>query len=216
MLRRMLRVDNWLDVAPLENMEEDHSFLFLKKNLMKIFFLNFENLNFSKELKILNFFFWKFWKSWIFEGIWKNLIDEIFFCFGKWPKKYEPNALSPKAIFEFFFFEKFGSLEFFHGIENFWLIFFFFLKNLEILNFFKELKILNFFFWKKPKKYEPNAPSPKAFFENFVFLFFFFFFEIWRFVHYQKSEEDEDEDGVKVMKIYSWWIFSFFFEKPIL
>ena len=57
----MLRVDNWLDVAPLENMEEDHSFLFLKKNLMKIlfffFFLNSKNLNFSKELKILNFFF---------------------------------------------------------------------------------------------------------------------------------------------------------------
>ena len=35
-------------------MEEDHSFLFLKKNSMKIFF--FENLNFSKELKFLNFF----------------------------------------------------------------------------------------------------------------------------------------------------------------
>ena len=59
----MLRVDNWLDVAPLENMEEDHSFLFLKKNLMKFFFfflnLNLKNLNFSKELKILNFFFSK-------------------------------------------------------------------------------------------------------------------------------------------------------------
>ena len=54
----MLRVDNSLDVAPLENMEEDHSFLFLKKNLMKIFFffLNLENLNFSKELKILKIF----------------------------------------------------------------------------------------------------------------------------------------------------------------
>ena len=39
----MLGVDSWLDVAPLENMEEDHSFLFSKKNLMKIFFglLNF-------------------------------------------------------------------------------------------------------------------------------------------------------------------------------
>ena len=55
----MLRVDNWLDVAPLENMEEDHSFLFLKKNLMKIFFfLNLKNLNILKELKILiDFFF---------------------------------------------------------------------------------------------------------------------------------------------------------------
>ena len=30
-----------------------------------------------------------------------------------------------------------------------------------------------------------------------------------------KSEEDEDEDEVKVMKIYSWWFFLFFFEKPI-
>ena len=38
-------------------MEENHSFLFLKKNLMKnfFFFLNLENLNFSKELKIFKF-----------------------------------------------------------------------------------------------------------------------------------------------------------------
>ena len=39
-------------------MEEDDSFLSLKKNLMKIFFffffeMNLENLNFLKELKIL-------------------------------------------------------------------------------------------------------------------------------------------------------------------
>ena len=80
------------------NMEEDHSFLFLKKNLMKIFFfLNLKNLNISKELKILIFFFlknleilnffkelkilidfffffWKIKKSWSFEGIWKFLL----------------------------------------------------------------------------------------------------------------------------------------------
>ena len=37
----MLRLDNWLDVASLENMEEDHSFLFQKKNLMKFFFFFF-------------------------------------------------------------------------------------------------------------------------------------------------------------------------------
>ena len=49
----MLRVDNWLDVAPLENMEEDHSFLFLKKILMKIFF----------------FFFFEFGKLEFFQGI---------------------------------------------------------------------------------------------------------------------------------------------------
>ena len=82
----MLGVDSWLDVASLENVEEDHSFLFLKKNSMKIFFFfffNLEILNFFKELKIL--------------------IGDFFF-FLKQPKKYEPNALSPKALFEFFFF----------------------------------------------------------------------------------------------------------------
>ena len=56
----------------------------------------------------------------------------------------------------------------------------FFLKNLEILNFFKELKILNFFL-KKPKKYESNAPSPKAFFENFVFFYFLFYFFFFKY-----------------------------------
>ena len=122
----MLRVDSWLDVASLENMEEDHSFLFLKKNLMKIFFFffwiwktwifqrnlkfwifffflkNFGNLEFFKELKILMDFFY-------------------FFYFWKQPKKYEPNAPSPKALF-----------------ENFLLFFF---KDLERIDFF-------FFFWK--------------------------------------------------------------------
>ena len=45
-------------------MEEGHSFLFLKKNLMTIFFFfsNLENLNFLKELKILDFFFF-LWKK---------------------------------------------------------------------------------------------------------------------------------------------------------
>ena len=65
----MPRVDNWLDVAPLENMEEDHSFLFSKKNLMNIFFFfefekleyfegieNFDFFFFLKNLEILNFF----------------------------------------------------------------------------------------------------------------------------------------------------------------
>ena len=83
----------------------------------------------------------------------------------------------------------------FEGIENFdWWFF--------------------FFFWKQPKKYEPNAPSPKAFFENFLL----FFFLNMKICSLSKSEEDEDEDGVKVMKIYSWWFFflSFFFEKPII
>ena len=99
----------------------------------------------------------------------------------------------------FFFFEKFGNLEFFQGIENFdWWFF--------------------FFFWKQPKKYEPNAPSPKAFFENFPFFFLFFFFfkyedlfiikkrRRWRW-RWSKSDED------LFMMIF---FFFFFFEKPIL
>ena len=100
--------------------------------------------------------------------------------------------------------------------------FFVFLKNLEILNFFKELKILiDVFFFKQPKKYEPNAPSPKALYWKFPSFFFFFerfrknllFFFFWnmKICSFSKSEEDEDKDGVKVMKIYSWWIFFFFF-----
>ena len=149
----MLGVDSWLDVAPLENMEGDHSFLFMKKNLMKIFFffLNLENLNFSKELKILDFFFflkkfgnpeffWRNWKFWL-----------LIFSFLKQPKKYEPNALSPKAFFEnlllFFFLKILEILNFFMELK--FLIDDFFLKNLEILNFFKELKSLNFFFFFK-------------------------------------------------------------------
>ena len=92
MLRRMLGVDSWLDVASLENVEEDHSFLFLKKNSMKIFFFffNLKILNFFKELKIL--------------------IGD-FFLFLKQPKKYKPNAPCPKDFFWkfpffFVFFEK--------------------------------------------------------------------------------------------------------------
>ena len=68
-------------------MEEDHSFLFLKKNLMKIFFffLNLENLNFSKELKILkNFFLFFFLKNLEVLNFFKELkilIDDFFFFF---------------------------------------------------------------------------------------------------------------------------------------
>ena len=149
MLRRMLRVDNWLDVAPLKNMEEDHSFLFLKKNLMKIFFFFFGKLEF-------------------FKGI-ENFEKKFSFSF----------SFSFSFFLFFFFFEKFGNLEFFQGIWKFWLMIF-------------------FFFWKQPKKYEPNAPSPKAFFENFLLffffkdlqrIFFFFLIELWRFVHYQKVKK---------------------------
>ena len=98
-----------------EKYGRDHSFLFLKKNLMKIFFFNFENLNFSKELKILNFFFFfeKFGNLEFFHGI------ENFDFFSRSWKLW---------LIDFFFFEKFGNLEFFQGIENFDWWFFFFLK----------------------------------------------------------------------------------------
>ena len=125
MLRWMLRVDSWLDVASLENVEEDHSFLFLKKNLMKIFY----------------FFFW-IWKTWIFRRNWKFsnleilnffkelkiLIDDFFFESNL--RSTSPMPLVPRPflkISSFFFY---------------FLFFYFFLKILEILNFFMELKFL--------------------------------------------------------------------------
>ena len=86
MLWWMLRVDNWLDVAPLENMEEDYSFLFLKKNLMKTsFFLkNLKILNFWRNLKEFDWWFF-FLKNLEILNFWRNL--EIFigdFSFGIW------------------------------------------------------------------------------------------------------------------------------------
>ena len=63
-------------------MEEDHNFLFLKKNLMKIFFfLNLENLNFLKELKILinEFFLFSNLEILHFFKELKILIDNFFF-----------------------------------------------------------------------------------------------------------------------------------------
>ena len=77
MLQRMLRVDNWLDVAPLENMEEDHSFLFLKKNLMKIFFFFFgSNLRSTSPMPLVPRPFFKF--SFFFERFIKNLFIYLF------------------------------------------------------------------------------------------------------------------------------------------
>ena len=69
----MLRVDNWLDVASLENVEEDHSFSVPEEEFNEdffFFFLNLEILNFSKELKILiNEFFENFGNFEFFQGI---------------------------------------------------------------------------------------------------------------------------------------------------
>ena len=141
MLRWMLRVDNWLDVAPLENVEEDHSFLFLKKNLMKIFVFFFFVFFF--------FLFFDFGKLEFFEGI-ENFDWWIFFFFWKQPKKYEPNASSPKALFEnfsFFFFSFFflKILVFCFCFERFRENWFFF------LNFFF-LEIWRFVHYQKVKK----------------------------------------------------------------
>ena len=79
---------------------------------------------------LIDDFFWKIWKSWIFE---KKLIDEFFFFFGKIWKSWILSRNWKKIwlmIFFFFFLEKFGSLEFFKGIEkkfDCWFFFFFFL-----------------------------------------------------------------------------------------
>ena len=107
MLWWMLSVDNWLDVTPLKNMKEDDSFLFLKKNLMKIFFFwdfwfflkkIWKSLIFWRNWKfwLMNFFFfffWKIWKSWIFFKELKILIDAMdLFIEMNW--KYLANAPS--------------------------------------------------------------------------------------------------------------------------
>ena len=168
----MLRVDSWLDVASLENVEEDHSVLFLKKNLMKIFF-------------------WKFWKFWIFSRNWKFWLM-FFFEINLRSTSPMPLVLRPflkislffflkileilnffmeLKILIFFFLKNVEVLNFFKGVENFdWLIFF-----LENLNFSKELKFLKFFFF-------------FLIWRSWIFSrnWNFFFFEIWRFVHYQK------------------------------
>ena len=153
MLRWMLRVDSWLDVASLENVEKNHSFLFPKKNLMKIFFLDFwiflffwkflEILNFLKELKFLidDFFFLKNLEILNFFKELKILIDDFFF-FWKQPKKYEPNAPSPKALFEnFLLFFPLKELEriFFWKIFSFvfFFFFFFFFWNMKICSLSK-------------------------------------------------------------------------------
>ena len=102
MLRRMLGVDSWLDVASLENVEEKHSFLFLK----------------------IFFFFEKVWKSWIFQGI--ENFDWFFFFFEKFGSLEFFHGIENFDWWFFFFFLIWKSW-IFQGIENFdW--FFFFLK----------------------------------------------------------------------------------------
>ena len=117
------------------------------------------------------------------------------------------NFFKELKIWIFFFCEEFGNLEFFKGIENFdWWFF--------------------FFFWKQPKKYEPNAPSPKAFFENFLLFFFSFlerFRKDWFFFFVEKYE---DLFIIKKWRRWRWWwrkgdedylfMMIFFWEKPIL
>ena len=143
----MPRVDNWLDVAPLENMEEDHSFLFSKKNLMNIFFFwIWKTWIFWRNWKFWLFFiFWKIKKFWSFEGIWKFLLKicslEIF------PLEYG---------FGDFSFEK-------------WRIF---LLKMEI--FFLFFFIFIYFLWSQSKEDEDGLEMMKIF--SWWFFFFFFFF----------------------------------------
>ena len=116
MLRRMLRVDNWLDVASLENVEEDHSFLFLKKNLMKIFFF---------------FFLWSNWKFWLMNFFFGKILELLNF--------FEGIENFDWWIFFFSFLKIFNFLKELKTLVDEIFIFICFLK---ILNFLKELKIL--------------------------------------------------------------------------
>ena len=99
MLWWMLRVDSWLDVASLENVENNHSFLFSKKSLMKIFF------------GLLNFFVFSknFGNPEFFEGI-ENFDWCFFFLFflsNRRSTSPMPLVLRPFIeIFFLFFFEK--------------------------------------------------------------------------------------------------------------
>ena len=107
---------------------------------MKIFFPNF-----------LFLFFWKIWKSWIFSRNWKK-------NFWEQPKKYEPNAPSPKAFFENFLF--------------FW-------KDLERIDFFFFLKYEDLFIIKKWRRWRWRWSKSD---EDLFMMIFFFFFEkpiIW-------------------------------------
>ena len=125
MIQRMLRVDNWLDVAPLANVEGDHSFLFMKKILMKIFF-----------------FFGKIWKSWIFFMELKILIDDFFFFFEKFGNLEFFQGIENFDWFFFFFFLKYEDCSLSKSEEDededvvkamkiysWWFFFFFFLEK---------------------------------------------------------------------------------------
>ena len=140
----MLRVDNWLDVASLENMEEDHSFMLLKKNLMKIFFFFFLNI-----LEILN----------IFKEL-KIFIDDFFFSFESNLRSMSPS--SPKAFF-WKFPSSFSFLFFFWKDLERIVFFFFFLKYEDLFIIKKwrrwrwrwsksdeDLFMMIFFFFEKP------------------------------------------------------------------
>ena len=131
MLRWMLRVDNWLDVAPLKNMEEDHSFLFLKKNLMKIFFFFWKTWIFQRNWKLWNFFLFLFLSFSFFFFFLKNLEILNFF-----------KELKILIDFFFFFFEIWRFVHYqkvkkwrwrcrWSDKDLFMMIFFFFWKNLS-------------------------------------------------------------------------------------
>ena len=126
------------------------------------------------------------------------------------------NILKELKILIFFFFEKFGNLEFFKGIENFELFFFFFEKfrNLEFFQGIENFEWRFFFFLKQPKKYKPNAFSPKALFEFFFFFFFLknlevlnFFMELKILIDFFFLKNLEILNFFKELKILNFFIF---------
>ena len=129
-----------------------------------------------------------------------------------------------KIFILIFFFEKFGNLEFFQGIEN---LDFFFFEEFGNLEFFQGIENFDwwfFFFEGNLRSTSPMALVPRPFLKIFFFFFswkdleridFFFFFLIyedlfiikkWRRWRWRWSKSDED----LFMMIF------FFVKKPIL
>ena len=125
-------------------MEEDHSFLFLKKNLMKIFFFegigNFDWWIFLKELKIFinEFFIFIFFKEL------KILIDDFFVDNLR---SMSPMPLVPRLFWKFSLFFSFLPLVFF----------FFFWKTYPLNETYFKLEV-DADCWISPCLI-PNAPS---------------------------------------------------------
>ena len=137
--------------------------------------------------------FWHTWQTPLVWDIFHTLMNveggQLTWCCttGEYGRRSQLSVPEEEFNEDFFFFWrnwKFRLMNFFEGIENFdWWFF--------------------FFFWKQPKKYEPNAPSPKAFFENFL-LFLERFRKDWFFYFILFFLKYEDLFIIKKWRRWRW------------